>query len=247
MYLTYFIRGAVGSAPLELNLPDEVYYKVLKDLNIKIGLDGPTCHFEYSLELVTLFDVAERDILRLVYDNVFLPFRTKFHIRDVLSQEARLDVLHSGNMLPFDKGSDDAVRSSYLAASVILPRGVGGGVTTGVKRNDGNDSKSTETSLVKSTDSSLAKSTESDAKSSECSLVPSTSSEILHMGIDAAASLKLIFKEERVASPSGSPSSAKHRGSTDSPSVSTLSLDQRTLFPLTPIDESDDFIPMDVR
>jgi len=184
----------------------------------------------FSPELVPLFDNAEKDILRLVYDNVFIPFRTKFNIRDVLSNEARLDVLHSGNMLPFDRNSDDAdqVRSSYLAASVVLPRGAGG-VTTGIKRSyEGGE----ESSLVKSTESSIFKPTESLIKSS---------SEILHMGIDEGASLKLIFREDRLASPSTSPSPTLTSFATDSPSVT---LDPRAL---TPIDEQDDFIAMDVR
>jgi hypothetical protein len=175
VYLTYFVRGADGSAPLELNIPDEIRSKVVTDLCIRKENNVITCQFEYKSDLISLFDAAEKECLRLLYDNVFLPFCAKVNMQDIIASQERLRNLYSGDALPFNTVTESASSGEHLAASVVIPstsKGIGG-VSTKRSRYDQEESYSEEISMSR----------------------PKQPSEILHVGIDAASSLKLIFKE----------------------------------------------------
>jgi hypothetical protein len=220
VYLTYFIRGGELSAPLELNIGDELITRVVKDLKVEHTKEGPRCMFQYTPELKHIFDVAETEALRLLYDNVYRQWCHKIQMDDILDNQARLKNLQSGDLLPFQPGQEEdedeyrggGSRSVSRSASgfdstlVILPKG-GGGVSTRKKKptphtpsREPLDPTLEHSSGPRDRDVSVS-AQHGELSRQNYSVAPTEleNSEILHVGIDLGATFKVLRKEGPVS------------------------------------------------
>jgi len=192
IYLTYFVRGAEGAAPLELNIPAEMYNKISGDLSIQLKFGKPQSGLDYSPAILYLFDSCERECLRLLYDNVYLPFSTKVNMPEVVASQERLKSFASGNALPFHvPDSPDLLPTNAGAVSGKRSPAYGSPVVSVVDRSERGGDR--EDSVSMNTDSQ------------ESRFKPSTSTEILHVGIDAGSTLKVMFRENSIESLENTP------------------------------------------
>jgi len=167
---------------LELNIPAEMYNKISGDLSIHLKFGRPQSDLDYSPAILYLFDSCERECLRLLYDNVYLPFSTKVNMPEVVASQERLKSFASGNALPFHvPDSPDLLPTNAGAVSGKRSPGMGSPVVSMVDRSERGGDR--EDSVSRNTDSQ------------ESRFKPSTSTEILHVGIDAGSTLKVMFRE----------------------------------------------------
>jgi hypothetical protein len=142
VYLTYFARGSY-SAPLELNVRDDVQAQVYQELKILETKDGPVCNFQLQAALIHVFDRAEHEILKLLYENVYRSFAKKISMPNVRAHKEKLNNLQFGNILPFQprKAEDRSARSparlsQFNPLNVVLPKAGGmAGVSTRIKKS----------------------------------------------------------------------------------------------------------------
>jgi len=143
IFCTYFARNEYGSAPLLLNIPDPMYQEITEKLIIKIESDPDggdnklTCNFPFSISLKSIFEPVEKEILTLLYDNIYLPFNTKNNVGILLDSEKKLHGLEDGNLMPFNKmdvGLSPELELGKHLTEVVIPTGEGGVTTGGLLR-----------------------------------------------------------------------------------------------------------------
>jgi len=163
-------------------------------LGVSLKFGKLQCCFDYSPALRDLFDTCERECLRLLYDNVYLPFSTKVNMPEVVSSQERLKNFAYGNALPFQVSDSPDFMIPANASPVISGKRSPAGTPAVDRSERGGD---LEDSVSLNTDSQ-----ESRFKSS--------STEILHVGIDAGSALKVMFRENSIDSPEHTPNHTPH-------------------------------------